>query len=330
MEPLDPQRFRPPPTLTGPEAAEQAGIPVDYAKRIFRALGLPEVPDEAVEFNEEDVTVLRALKAILAQGYSEEDIIQVARTYGYGMSRIAQAEVRLFSKKFIDPLRTSGMNDEEVTQKLQKIIPNLLDLLSEQVVAVHRRHLSVALQQVTSSDSGGETETLSAGFVDLVGFSQIAQDLGGDDLGELVSRFETIALDRSIERGVHVVKMIGDAVMFVAPDPGAAVSAALAVVGTVAEDPRLPEARAGVDLGEAISVGGDFFGRPVNVAARLTTFAKPGSVVASGQVVEALPEPVDASYIGKQRLKGVGYIRAFKVNRYPSEQKSGSGSNPGP
>jgi adenylate cyclase len=274
-----------------------------------------------VEFDEEDVAVMKGLKAILEQGFGEEDVIQVARTYGYGMSRVAQAEVRLFSKNFIEPLRAGGMSDEQVTEKLQRMVPRLLEQLNEQVAHVHRRHLAIALQQVTSTDTGGSTETLAAGFVDLVGFSRIARDLEGDDLGELVSRFETLALERSVEKGVHVVKMIGDAVMFVSPDPEAAVGAAVAVVNAVAEDSGLPEARAGVDIGDAVSVGGDFFGRPVNIAARLTGFARPGTVVASEALIEALPQPADTSRIGRQRFKGVGQVRAFKVNRYPGEEK---------
>jgi adenylate cyclase len=291
---------------------------LDYAKRIFRALGLPEVPDDAVRFDDRDVEVLGGLGAILDQGFSDEEIIQVARTYGYGLSRIAQAEVRLFRKTVIDPQREEGTSDEVIAAGVQEMFPGLLELLNKQLEHVHRRHLALALEEVIAADVRGQGEVLTAGFVDLVDFTRISRDLEGEDLGELVSSFESLALDTCVEHGARVVKMIGDAVMFTAPDPATAVQAALSLVAAVARSTDLPAARAGLDIGEAISVGGDFFGRPVNVAARLTAFARPSTVVASKEVVEALPEPADVSRIGPQRLKGVGTVRLLKVNSYPA------------
>jgi adenylate cyclase len=326
MEPFDPLRFGPAPTLTGPEVAERAGMSLDYAKRVFRALGLPEVPDDAVRFDDRDVEVLSGLRAFLDQGFSDEEIIQVARTYGYGLSRIAQAEVRLFRKTFVDPQREQGASDEEIATRVLKMYPALLELLNEQLEHVHRRHLALALEEVVAADVRGQGEVLTAGFVDLVDFTRISRDLAGEDLGELVSNFESLALDTCVEHGARLVKMIGDAVMFTAANPATAVETALTLVAEVDRSSVLPAARAGLDVGEAISVGGDFFGRPVNVAARLTAFARPSTVVVSKEVVEALPQPAAVSRIGPQRLKGVGSVRLYKVNSYPAPVNEGGGS----
>jgi len=318
MEPLDPDLFRPPPHLTGPEVAARVGLPYDYVRSIFRALGFAEVAEDAVEFDDRDVEVLETLRLILSQGYSETDVLTVARTYGYGLSRVAHAEVRLFRRTFIDRLRHEATDEDEVVEELRRIVPPLVELLGKQVAHVHRRHLAVALQQVTSSELHGDAEVATIGFVDLVGFSRLTNDLEADDLGGLVSRFESLALETSVDHGATVVKMIGDAVMIAAPGPGAAVRAALGIVTEADSHEELPAARAGLDLGEVTAVGGDFFGSPVNVAARLTGFARPGTVVASAAVIDALDEAVDASHVGKTRLKGVGSVRAFKVNAYPA------------
>jgi adenylate cyclase len=319
MDAYDPLRFRAAPELTGPQVAERAGLTVEFAKRIFRALGLPEVPDDAVEFAEQDVRVLETLQTILSQGYSEEEVVEVARTYGYGLSRIAGAQVRLFRKTFMDPLALEGTPDEEIARRVAHVLPGLTDLLSEQLDHVYRRHLGLAMQQLASANVSGPSEVIAAGFVDLVDFSGLSGSLEGDDLGELVSRFETVALETCVESGAHVVKMIGDAVMFTASDGGTALTAGLRLVAAAKDDPKLPEARAGLDFGEVVSLAGDFYGRPVNVAARLTAFARPGTTVASSELVEALPQPADSSHIGRQRLKGVGTVRAFKINAYPGE-----------
>lgn len=311
---LDPQRFRPEPVYTGPQIADAAGLDLEMCRRLVRALGLPDVPDDEVEFDDRDLKVLEAIRLLLDQGYSERDMITVARTYGQSISRIGFAEARLFRKTFVDPLVGQGLSAPEIHEKVGEVVPDLLDLLDEMLSTVHRRHLAVALQQVTGPDTAGPTAVLSAGFVDLVGFSRLSNDLEADDLEDLVASFETMAIERCVDAGAVVVKVLGDAVMFVASSPDAAVDAALAIVTGAAADEDLPDARAGLDHGEVHPLGGDYFGRPVNVAARLTNFARPGTVVVSAELMESLTEPRDVSRIGRTRLKGVGTILAFKVN----------------
>lgn len=314
MEPIDPRRFREVPTLTGPETSQRAGVPHAFAKRVWLALGLPDIPDDAVEFGASDVEALASLKLVLDQGYPEDDVLEVARAQGHALSRVAQAEVRVFNKVFIAPLREAAEDADDMAAKLEAVVPALLDVLGTLIDHVHRRHLAIALQDVTSLDAVGRTETAAAGFVDLVDFSRVTQELEGEDLGHLVTRFESMAIETCVAAGGHVVKMIGDAVMFVAPDPAIALRAALAMVEAVERDEVLPAARAGLDYGGVVPMGGDFFGRPVNVAARLTSFARPGTVVASQALVEAAQPPVATSHIGRIRLHNVGSVRAFKVN----------------
>lgn len=316
MEPLDPRRFRPPPSLTGPEVAARADVDYDYALRIWRALGFPHVPEDAVEFDEQDVEVLTGLGAILSQGFDPGEILAIARTYGFGLSRMADAEVRLFRKTVVDPARRGGSEDEAI-EHLATLVPPLLDLLGALVDHVHRRHLAVALQQLTARE-GDATENLAVGFVDLVGFTRIVRDIAGDRLEDLVGRFETIALESCVDHGSQVVKMIGDAVMFVAPAPGPAIRTAMAILDAAASAEDIPLARGGLDYGPLVAVGGDFFGPPVNVAARLAAFARRGTIVASPGLVDAVDEPIDVSRIAPTRLRGVGTITPFKINAYPA------------
>lgn len=313
MKPIDPARFREVPTLTGPEASRRAGVDHAFAKRVWLTLGLPDVPDDEVEFDDADVEVLRGLKLIRDQGYPDEDILQVARAYGHALSRVAQAEVRAFNKVFIAPLREEAADEDELAERLEAVVPALLELLSKLIDRIHRHHLAIALQDLTAFDHG-TTERRAAGFVDLVDFSRVTQELEGEDLGSLVSRFESMAMETCVANGGHVVKMIGDAVMFVTPDPVTALRVALAVVARVEDDDLLPAARAGLDYGGVVPMGGDFFGRPVNVAARLTSFARPGTVVISEALKEAADVALETSHIGKIRLHNVGSVRAFKVN----------------
>ncbi|HYP22957.1 MAG TPA: adenylate cyclase regulatory domain-containing protein, partial [Actinomycetota bacterium] len=123
MQPIDPARFREVPTLTGPEVSRRAGVEHAFAKRVWLTLGLPDIPDDEVEFDESDVDVLGGLKLILDQGYPREDVLDVARAYGQAMSRLAQAEVRLFNKVFLAALREQSADDDEMAGRLEAVVP---------------------------------------------------------------------------------------------------------------------------------------------------------------------------------------------------------------
>jgi hypothetical protein len=102
-------------------------------------------------------------------------------------------------------------------------------------------------------------------------------------------------------------------------------AAATAIVDGAAANPDLPEARAGLDFGEVRALGGDYFGRPINVAARLTGFARPGTVVVSEELLSSLEVEVETSHLGRTKLKGVGPVRAFKVRSIPMKQDVSEG-----
>jgi adenylate cyclase len=83
-----------------------------------------------------------------------------------------------------------------------------------------------------------------------------------------------------------------------------------------------PDVHAGVAYGPALGRGGDWYGRPVNLASRITGFAKPGSVVAAKEAREATDGDWSWSFAGKRRFKGIkGEVTVFRVRR-PEEDPS--------
>ena len=67
-----------------------------------------------------------------------------------------------------------------------------------------------------------------------------------------------------------------------------------------------PQLRAGVTYGPVLSRGGDWFGRPVNLASRLTALARAGSVLATREVRDATADtPVRWSSAGARRVRGL-------------------------
>jgi adenylate cyclase len=104
-------------------------------------------------------------------------------------------------------------------------------------------------------------------------------------------------------------------VMFYFEEPGNAVLAALDMVEGVATH-ALPPARVGIHAGPVIFQEGDYFGRTVNIAARIAEYARPGEVLVTQEVADAADGTVTFTQIGPVELKGVsGTLRLHTVSR---------------
>jgi adenylate cyclase len=282
----------------------------EFARRLWRALGMPEVEPDRPYFDEVDAETLRALQRMVDAGLDPEAIIQNARVYGQAFARIADVDARLFRELYA--------GHEDLT--LEVAVQALLRATLVQRQDALRRHAALAVRDIVLSNIGADTSAQAVGFVDLVDFTQLSMDLHTEDLGHLISRFEEVAIESCSNSGTRLVKMIGDAVMFVSADPRRALATARAAVSAAQDDPTLFEARAGLDFGEVLAAGGDIFGTPVNTSSRITGFARSGTVVASEAFVSRLDDPsLPAHDLGSQLLRGVGPVHLFKL-RDPETQ----------
>ena len=144
------------------------------------------------------------------------------------------------------------------------------------------------------------------GFADIVGFTSLSRTSSEEDLAALVDKFETVTSDVIAENRGRVVKMIGDEVLFVVKGPAAAAKIALGLIEWRGEEDN-PELRIGMAYGRVISWLGDVYGPVVNVASRLTSVARPGSIVVDRELANAL-EDEDAYKLRKLRRVSVrGY-----------------------
>jgi adenylate cyclase len=154
-------------------------------------------------------------------------------------------------------------------------------------------------------------QPITVGFVDIVGFTRLGEDAAPDDVGAIVRRFERAVSD-AVQPPVRLVKTIGDAAMLVSPEPAPVVDAVLSLVERSRDES--PLLRGGIASGEGLPRAGDWYGRPVNLASRLTSFARRGSVVASKEVRNELRDGYDWSDAGSRKFKGVrGTVEVFRV-----------------
>jgi adenylate cyclase len=302
---------------TAEEVAERSGVPLEFLQASQRALGLP-VPQQGERLDgEKDVEAAR-LGAVHTQvGFADEDALEVASVLGQGMARYAEATRALVARTFIEP----GLDEYELAHRYAAVAQQLMPLAGpwlEHVFALH-------LQQVLRSDAltqeqrrtgrlDGAQEAVVA-FADLVGFTALGESLPVEELGGVAGRLSRLA-GEVIEPPVRIVKLIGDAVMLVAPEAQPMLECTLALVERAGWEDAFPELRAGVACGPAVHRWGDWYGTPVNLANRLTTRARPSTVLVTAEVKDAVDGGFEFSDAGRKRLKGFSQpVHAFRAKR---------------
>jgi adenylate cyclase len=300
----------PGPRLTAAEITSEAGIDLDLARRLRRAMGLPDVPEGEPAFFEEDLEALYRAKRLMDQGLNSAELLHLARTLGLATSRMADAVVDFWADRLgeaADGVSGDGASGDGSPGNGSLLGPTPLDDLEKVVGYLLRRHLLDSVVRRLSATMAPEPRpAVAVGFADLVGFTSLSEQLSERDTGDMVETFELLATDVIVGGGGRVVKMIGDEVMFSA-EPDQVGEIALGLAETF-HSPDLPSVRVGVAAGSVVAQSGDLYGPVVNLAARATMAARPGTVLVSPSLAETLGH--DPRYAVKplqvRRLKGIG------------------------
>ncbi|WP_232678404.1 adenylate/guanylate cyclase domain-containing protein [Nocardioides sp. R-C-SC26] len=272
------------PTLTRLQVAAEAEVPLEVATALWSLLGFAHVEDTAVAFTEDDVEALRAAHELVGLGILSPDRqAALVRTWGRSFARLAEWQTDLLA----DVALESGGDPRET---LPALVSEVLPRVEELQRYIWRRHLASAGSRILAVlESDAVTERLAVVFVDIVGYTARSKTLGESELVAWLEAFEDRSTSMAGELGGRVIKSIGDEVLVVLDDPVDAVTFALRLTAMGAdEDDPFPEVRAGVAFGEVVARLGDVFGATVNVAARLTSAARPGAVLVDRGVYDAL------------------------------------------
>jgi class 3 adenylate cyclase len=139
------------------------------------------------------------------------------------------------------------------------------------------------------------------------------EEQGDEAAAELASDLASVVQESSRTHGGRPVKWLGDGVMFHFSDPGAAIRSGLELVEQTEKALSVP-ARIGINAGAVIVQEGDYFGRTVNVAARIADYAKPHEVLVSDEAKRnAGVADVEFELVGDVSLKGVS--RSVRLHR---------------
>jgi adenylate cyclase len=303
---------------TAAEIAAASAVDADFLIAARRAMGLPIPEQDEAVYTTAELESARMIHVARDAGLTDEDVLDLLRVLGRGLSQIAETLRTLPLKLVLE----AGISEPELANRYAQAAGALYPLVNPLVESVLTLHLKHATQSTVVSElerSGGQlpgSREISICFADLVGFTRLGEEVAADELGRLAVRLEALAGDVA-EPPVRLVKTIGDAAMLASPEPEPLLGAALSLIDAAdAEGEEFPQLRAGAAIGQALPRAGDWFGRPVNLASRITSVARPGSLLVERELRESVTEGYRWSYAGERRLKGIrGGVPLFRARR---------------
>lgn len=310
------------------EVADRAGVSMLSARRLWRALGFPNVADDEVAFTVGDLEGLQTVVDMVRRDVVSEDVaISLTRAIGQTMDRLVvwQAET------LVEHLATSrGIDDITARELLVTELDGVVTPLQNMMVYAWRRELASAVGRLSVRAADGLAQknrhewydeglplARAVGFADLVSFTRLSQGMEPRKLAKLVQRFETLTYNIIAAGGGRVIKTVGDEVFFAAESPESGAEIALSLAEQIGADSDLPHARVSLVWGRILSRLGDIFGSTVNLAARLTAVAEPGTVLMDASTAATLgpderfvllPQP-------SRSLQGFGNVNTVQLAR---------------
>jgi adenylate cyclase len=306
------------------QLSAQTGIPLELLMVVREAVGFA-APRPQDTVREDELLVVSAIQTQLSEGVRPAVIEGWLRVCGDSLRRIAETETAWWHSEVM-MLLASGMTEAEMLQAQADLGSQVAPLTEQALLAIYHGQQEHAWTQgfvglvEGALDRAGLYRRLdrppAVCFLDLTGYTRLTQERGDQAAAEVATRLATLVRRSAQEHGGTPVKWLGDGVMFYFREPKDAVLASLEMVEAVGRQ-GLPPAHVGIHAGPVVFQDGDYFGRTVNLAARIGDYARPGEVLVSQEVVDAAEGgPVAFTEVGPVELKGVpGTLRLHIAHR---------------
>ena len=306
IAPLSPRSFQ--------DVATETGIPLDVLRVLREAIGfaLPE-PDDRMR--EDELRVVPILLTLVSRGLPADVLERLLRVYGDALRRIAEVEADWWHRYVVLPSLAAGRTEVEMHEETLEFGVKLAPLLEQSLLAMYHAHqehtwVENLIGEIEDAlDRAGLRSRLieppAICFLDITGYTALTEARGDRAAAELAAQL-TPLVQRSAERhDGKVIKWLGDGVMFHFREPTGGVVAALEMVDAIAAA-GLPPAHVGLHTGPVVFEGGDYFGRTVNLAARIGDHAAPGQVLVTQEIVDRVAsDGLAFEPVGAVELKGV-------------------------
>jgi adenylate cyclase len=308
------------------QVSQETGVSLEMLGGVLEAMGFARMaPDERIR--EDELEIVPLLQLARSTGILDRVwLTRVGRAYAEGLRLAATVENEAYRARFTGPVLESGADHRTAMEWASVMAAEFLPLVDRTLAAVFRRQQELVWTEDMVEDIERELERSgelrrparvpAMSFVDLVGYTRLTEERGDAAAAELAGALGVLVGRSSREHGGVPVKWLGDGVMVHFREPAGAVLAALDMVRQLPEA-GLPPAHVGVAAGPVVAQGGDYFGRTVNLAARIAARAGAGQVLVSGSVTESPPpKGVAFAEVGAVRLQGFASpVRLLEARR---------------
>ena len=307
------------------ELATERDVPFEVLSDAHRSIGF-EPPTPHDRAGEDDVALLDVVALFEEVGVPLEAINRLLGVYADATRRVGQAQAELFEAFIEGRLRRAGLGEKELIEFGTRFGDRAGEVLERILVLVYRRHrmhvwfdhaVNHAEEALAGSDlDAGVAQPPAICFVDLTGYTSLTEERGDEFAADVAGRLAALVKDISRSHGGRPIRWLGDGGMFHFRDPGAAVAAGLDMIDG-APAAGLPSAHVGVHTGVVIFQDGDVYGRTVNLAARIASYAQAGEVIASADTVRrVMRDDVEFETRGPIVMKNVAQpVELFEARR---------------
>jgi adenylate cyclase len=300
------------------QVSEMSGIPSERTQRLWRALGFPDAADDDPAFTDADIEALGVLSTLIDSGFVDPATeASIARAMGQSLSRLADWQTDMLA----DTLARAAASGEGVptaddaVEAAKALLPHLRRVQDY----VWRRHLAANADRLLMAAGPGDRRELAVGFADLVGYTSRSRGMGGRELGVMIEDFEAIAAEVIARHHGRVVKTVGDGVLFTAGTAAGAVDIGLELPEAWDAEDR-PPLRVGAAFGAVLTRLGDVYSPVVNLASRLTSLARPSTVLVDRELAARL-RGMPAYRVRPLRrvsVRGYDHLQPWLVRRRPA------------
>jgi len=308
------------------QVSQETGVPLELLGSALESMGFARMaPDEPMREDELEIVPFVQLGHTTGV-FDLAWLTRLGRAHVEGLRLIATAWGEAYQARFEGPVLASGGDQQTAMELAAQLSVGFLPLVDPALLAIYHRQqellwteglverIETELEAAGALGRPGRVPAMS--FLDLVGYTRLTEERGDAAAAALAETLAVLVNRSSREHGGVPVKWLGDGVMVHFREPAGAVLAALRMVEQLPEA-GLPPAHVGVAAGPVVAQGGDYFGRTVNLAARIAAHAGAGQVLVSGSVVESAPPPgVAFMEVGEVALKGFARpVRLLEASR---------------
>ncbi|WP_413335686.1 adenylate/guanylate cyclase domain-containing protein [Brevibacterium sp. GP-SGM9] len=310
------------------EAAKLGGISTVSARKMWRALGMSQTDGKEKAYTVSDAHALRMWAKPVADGLIDQDTaLSLARAIGQTTDRLVVWQMETLVEFLTEE---KGLTDPEARRDALQVVEDMVDPLQKMLTYSWRRNLAEVMGRLNVNVSDGLAMdnrqgwydssmplARAVGFIDLVSYTRLSQKMEPRQLANMVQEFQGMAYNIVATGGGRVIKTVGDEVFFAASTPMAGAEIAMTLMERVSAAEDLPQARVGFVWGRVLSRLGDIFGSSVNLAARLTAVADPGTIFTDEDTARVLS--ASDAYVFERReslsLQGLGETGIGEMKR---------------